>query len=157
MERHERFYVYSGGTIIVGEGDEARPWEVTYLTDDPESPYYPAIRVNSSDGQVPSGPAFEDVAIWAIDHDRTGFATDQVPVVRVLRNEVPDLLPGVEELRRSALSQHVCLSWEREPDDSYSWAMTSLEGVPLQSGVADSWDDARLAMIENLYPQSGER
>jgi hypothetical protein len=27
----------------------------------------------------------------------------------------------------------------------------------LQHGVADTWDDARIAMIENLHPPSGEK
>jgi len=33
---------------------------------------------------------------------------------------------------------------------SFSWAVLAEDGLTLQSGIADSWDDARLAMIEHL-------
>lgn len=37
------------------------------------------------------------------------------------------------------------------------WGLFSEDDVLPQSGMADTWDDARLAMIENLYPPSGEQ
>jgi len=56
-----------------------------------------------------------------------------------------------------ARSSTVCASgFTREPDGSFTWGVFSTEGKHLQHGVSDSWDDARLAMIENVYPPSDE-
>lgn len=35
-------------------------------------------------------------------------------------------------------------------DGAFSWGVYTREGEPLHSGVAENWDDARLAMIENV-------
>jgi len=44
-----------------------------------------------------------------------------------------------------------------EPDGSVAWIVLDREGKEvLKSGIADTWDDARLAMVEDLYPPSGE-
>jgi hypothetical protein len=60
------------------------------------------------------------------------------------------------DLQKKAFEQGVALGFTPEPDGSYSWGVYAMTGELLQHGVADSWDDARLAMIENLYPSSGE-
>jgi hypothetical protein len=49
------------------------------------------------------------------------------------------------------------IAFAHEPDDAWTWAVFSASGAPLQSGVADTWDDARLAAIEHVHPPSGER
>ncbi len=158
MQRQERFYVYSGGTVILHAGDASHPWEVTYLTADAESPSYPAVRLTSDEGgPVPAGPDFQHVAEWAFAQDWGHFTEDEVPAVRVLQPEELEPLESLSELRERALEQGVLLSWVREPDGSYSWAMTATDGLPLQSGTAGTWDDARLEMIGNLYPRSDEQ
>ena len=81
----------------------------------------------------------------------------------------PDVLPPaetdlldvpVDEL--AAFSERVRMdfgyrfAFAGEPDGSYSWAVLTEECDVIHSGVADSWDDAKLAAIENLYPPSDE-
>ena len=44
----------------------------------------------------------------------------------------------------------------REPDGSFSFGVYAANGELLQHGVAETWDDARLAMIENVYPPAPE-
>jgi hypothetical protein len=47
--------------------------------------------------------------------------------------------------------------WD-EPDGSFSWAIYEDEtDRVLHSGTSDDWDDARLAIIEHLYPPGPER
>jgi hypothetical protein len=82
---------------------------------------------------------------------------------------VASLKPGAEEEGRKLIEQgppfesnkvHAefgfRLAFTNEPDGSVSWVVLAEEGLELASGVADTWDDARLAVIERLYPPSGE-
>jgi hypothetical protein len=68
-------------------------------------------------------------------------------------------VPALEwaELQSRAFENHVRLAFTMEPDGSVSWGLYSDDDVLMQHGVADTWDDARLAMIENLHPSSGEK
>ena len=40
---------------------------------------------------------------------------------------------------------------------SFSYGVYSKEGELLSHGVEENWDEARLAMIENIMPPTGER
>ncbi len=49
------------------------------------------------------------------------------------------------------------ISFVPEPDCRYSWYVFGEDGLPLQSGVADDWDEAKLSCIIDLSPPSGEK
>jgi hypothetical protein len=60
-----------------------------------------------------------------------------------------DVAAFIEHVRFE-FGYHVAFS--REPDGGFSWALIADDGTALKSGVSDSWDDARLALIEGLAP-----
>lgn len=62
----------------------------------------------------------------------------------------------VAQLRAVALDFGFLLGFAFEPDGSFTWASFALDGTPLQSSVADSWDDARLEIVSDLFPPSRE-
>lgn len=74
---------------------------------------------------------------------------------RPLEAEEHDAVP-VEDYtqfrERVHMEYGVVLTFTPEPDGSFSWAVLSETGEPLQQGIADDWDGAKLAAIENLMP-----
>jgi hypothetical protein len=73
-------------------------------------------------------------------------------------HSVPEGVPAEEvaRLRATALDFGFLLGFAFEPDGGFMWASFALDGSPLQSGVADSWDDARLEVVSDLFPPSRE-
>lgn len=62
-----------------------------------------------------------------------------------------------EPLRRLAAEFGWYIGFAAEPDGRIWWGVLGgATGELLQHGHADTWDDARLAAIENLYPPSDE-
>lgn len=143
----------ANGSILVREGSGLLPWLVTWLPDDESDPSYPGVTLSSSEGQVPFGPSVEAMVEWA---GRQSWANKEAAPP-----ESAELLdaPADEwaELQRQAFEHHVRLGFTKEPDGGYSWGLYSSDGDLLQHGLANTWDDARLAMIENLHPPSGEK
>jgi len=107
--------------------------------------------MSSTLGEVPPGPTVEHVAEWA---GRQPWAKRGTTPENVERLDVPT--QEWSELQKEAFENHVRLAFTKEPDGRFSWGLYSDDGVLMQHGVADTWDDARLAMIENLYPRSEE-
>jgi len=72
---------------------------------------------------------------------------------------VSEIPPEVQEpLDQVAAEYGWRIGFANEPDGSIRWFVIDLEGETLlKSGIASSWDDARLAVIEDLHPPSGER
>jgi hypothetical protein len=68
--------------------------------------------------------------------------------------EIPEALRTRLEARIAEFGW--VIGFAREPDGSLMWAVFDREGKALQAGVADSWDDAKLNAIEDLYPPSDE-
>jgi len=140
-------------TIIVRAGSGPYPSLVTWLPDDENDPGYPGATLSSSEGQVPIGPTVEAVAEWA---RKQPWATHASPPTLADRLDVPK--NEWADLQHQAYEHGVRLAYTQEPDGGYSWALISLDGeTVMQQGTAPTWDDARLAMIENLYPPSGEQ
>jgi hypothetical protein len=165
MDRYEeRAYGIKGGTILVrnypGNADGS-PWLVTWLPDDQSSRNYPGFTVTSDDRVVPVGPTLEDVATWA---QQQPFAMGVEPATpfRAVRF---DLLIDDDagraarwaEVQRAAFERGFLCGYTREPDASWSWGVFRLDGYPVKSGVADTWDDAVLSIAENIHPVSGEQ
>jgi hypothetical protein len=163
MNTEDKYFQHPNGTIIVRPGDAPYPWLVTWLPDDQTSGDYPGFTMSSTDGEVPTGPTIEAVVKWAVaqpwaNRQPTPAAAPS-PSPPPPENAAPLNVPADEwaDLQHRAFEHHVKLGFTREPDGSFSFGVYSLEGELLQHGVADTWDDARLGMIENLYPPSGEK
>ena len=61
------------------------------------------------------------------------------------------------DLRARAAQFGWLIACTREPDGSYSWEVSdAARGERMQAGFSDTWDNARLDMIENLHPPSDE-
>jgi hypothetical protein len=142
------------GAIIIRQpgGTDGSPWLVTWLPNDRADPAYPGFTMSSTLGEVPPGPTIDHVLEWA---GRQPWANKGPLPEDAQRLAVP--ARQWEQMQKMAFEHRVRFGFTAEPDGSYSWGLFSEDGVPLQQGVADTWDDARLAMIENLLPPSGER
>jgi hypothetical protein len=70
-----------------------------------------------------------------------------------------ELPPDIREpLERLAGDYGWSINFVNEPDGSIHWFVFDRDkGALLKDGNAPTWDDARLAVIEDLYPPSGER
>jgi hypothetical protein len=151
------YFHNANGTIIVREGSGPLPWMVTWLPDDHADPAYPGVTLSSTEGQVPIGPSIEAIVEWA---GRQPWANRTRQDESAPGHQLADVLdvPTDEwsDLQDRAFEHGVRLGFTKEPDGSFSWGLFSSDDKLLQHGVADNWDDARLAMIENLHPPSGE-
>jgi hypothetical protein len=95
-------------------------------------------------------------------HAPTARATAEAPPPTVMTST--DTATGndhatvIKEAEQQAAKFGWRVGYAPEPDGSYTWIVfAEATGEPLQSGVADDWDDAKLASILNLQPPSGER
>jgi hypothetical protein len=87
------------------------------------------------------------IEVPRIDHERTLWE----PTVSAIPSEVR------EPLEQIAAEYGWYVSGVNEPDGSIRWFVFDRDRDTLfKSGIAKTWDDARLAMIEDLYPPSGE-
>jgi hypothetical protein len=151
----DHYFRHPNGVIIVREERGNGPWLVTWLPDDVDSPSYPGFTLTSTTGEVPEGPTAKVLAEWAatqpwiIPPTATSKPLSPDPIADVPRNEWA-------ELQRKAFEHQATVAFTREPDGSFSYGVYSADGELLQHGVADTWDDARLGMIENLYPPGPE-
>jgi hypothetical protein len=143
------------GTIIVREGNEFRPWLLTWLPDRTDDEHYPGFTLSSRDsphGMTFPTTSFRDAAEWAAAQP---WARNEPA------NPHPDdaLLLQLPSPSPSPAPPDDGLEWRlriiREPDDSFSW-WVFVDGLPAQSGVAPTLDDAKLASISDLYPPSEE-
>jgi hypothetical protein len=153
----DNYFATQSGTVIVREGSGPLPWLVTWLPNDENDPAYPGFTITSSVGEVPPGPTVESVANWAARQPwatRTPANSEPAPPAEAETLDVPP--DEWHDLQETAFEHGVRLAFTKEPDGSFSWGVYSLDGDLLQYGIAETWDDARLAMIENVYPPSGE-
>jgi hypothetical protein len=138
----------------VREGSGPLPWLVTWLPNDEDDPAYPGFTISSTEGDVPIGPTLQAVAEWAAKQPWARRPTDAEPPPGASAIDVPS--DEWHDLQARAFEHGVRFGFTPEPDGSFSWGVLSREGELLQHGVADTWDDARLAMIENVFPPSSE-
>lgn len=100
---------------------------------------------------------------WFLDEQDPAVARPTAPAPALEGTLDPEGIPDgapteeVAALRAKAFDFGYFLAFGVEPDGSFTGASFAQDGTPLQSGVADSWDDARLAIISDLFPPSGER
>lgn len=151
----DHYFRHSNGVIIVREPNATAPWWlVTWLPDDVASRNYPGFTISSSDGQVPTGPSVEGLAEWASKQPWATGAPGSEPEAPAESVEVP--AHEWSEVQRRAFEHNLVVGFTREPDGSFSFGVYSQDGELLQHGIANTWDDARLGMIENLYPPNPE-
>jgi hypothetical protein len=75
--------------------------------------------------------------------------------VKAAVSEIPSEVR--EPLEKVAAEFGWYFSFVVEPDESVRWFVFDRDRKTLlRSGVANTWDDARLAVIEDIYPPSGE-
>lgn len=149
-EGRDSYFRNANGAIIVREGGSRSPWLVTWLPDDESDPSYPGSTLSSTLGEVPKGPTVEAVLQWAAQQPWANRPARQAAVA-------PDEVPVAESGDLRHFEFRIQLGFTGELDGSYSWAVYSGTDEQMSSGVADTWDDARLAAIEHLYPPSGEQ
>lgn len=158
-ESNDRYFPNANGGIIVREGGDGRPWLVTWLPNEETDPAYPGFTMSSTLGEVPKGPTVNDVVTWAGLQPWANRGPGEPPPPPPPPPDAQPLDVPVEEwaeLQTKAFEHHVVVAFTREPDGGYSWGLYSMQKELMQSGMADTWDDARLAVIENLYPPSTE-
>jgi hypothetical protein len=144
------------GFVIVREGGNGLPWLVTWLPHDRDDPSFPGATLSSTEEQVPEGPGVEDMFAWVMEQpwSQPKDVTIKAPPAGGTRLDEPG---AWDALRDAKEYEHaVEFRWTQEPDGGYSWALYSPDQLRLQHGFAATWDDARLAMIENLFPPSSE-
>jgi hypothetical protein len=156
MSVPDHYFRNANGTIIVREGNGPLPWLVTWLPDDEADPAYPGFTISSTGGQVPIGPTVRAIWDWATSQPWANRSQHEP-------TRPPDAAETIDvpaqqwaDLQHRAFEHGVRIGFTQEPDRSYSWGVFSSDDLLLQHGVAETWDDARLAMIENLYPPSSE-
>lgn len=149
------------GTIIVREGSEFRPWLLTWLPDRADDEHYPGFTLSSRDsphGMLFPTTSFRDAAEWAVAQPWARCEPTKHPDAPVLE-DLPPAPPATPSASPSPSPSPPFegLEWRlriiREPDDSFSW-WVFVDGLPAQSGVAPTLDDAKLASISDLYPPS---
>jgi hypothetical protein len=70
----------------------------------------------------------------------------------------PDIAAERERLTTIATDFGWHIGFAEEPDGSWFWlVLEAATDEPIKSGTASTWDDARIALIEELMPPSGER
>jgi hypothetical protein len=157
-----------GAAVVRVEG--SRPFLLSWFPHAQSDPSYPGFTVEPDFG-FPTDGGVDAVFAWVRDQPWAKTCLgDSATVVGVGKpSAVEEYVPvGAEkldapveewtELRDQAAEFGWFVAATREPDDSYSWAVwDARRGVRLQHGIAPTWDDARLAMIENLHPPSGEK
>lgn len=149
---HHYYVVPGGGTAVISPGPSGASWMAAYF---PPSPSGPSGYALDSGFPILGGP--EAFADWLSVQPWTQPAT--APEESMPPEAVPLDIPA-DEFRTLREKVKMDFGWRLafspEPDGSYSWAVLSDDGTSLQSGVASSWDDARLAVIADLYPPSSE-
>ncbi len=105
------------------------------------------VRITPGGAEASGFPPTEKIEPPSIVHERAlGEAT-----VHAVPPEVR------EPLRKIAGEFGWYMTVVDEPEGSFRWFVFDHDGdTLLKQGVADTWDDALLAMIEDLYPPSGE-
>lgn len=93
-----------------------------------------------------------------VDRNKGRLPAERIVELDALEPVVTSIPADVREpLEKIAMEYGWLIGGRNEPDGSKSWVVLDSEGgTVLKSGVADSWDDARIAMIEDLYPPSEE-
>lgn len=105
------------------------------------------VRITPGGAEASGFPPTEKIEPLSIVHER---ALGE-PTVTAVPSEVR------EPLEKIAMEYGWYIGGVDEPDGSIRWFVFDREGATLlKSGVAANWDDARLALIEDLYPPSGE-
>jgi hypothetical protein len=145
------------GSILVREGTVQYPWLVTWLPDNQEDPNYPGFTLSSTEADFPTDAGPRAAAEWA---DRQPWAIDQ-PLTSpppAPPDAVPLDVPSDEwsEVRARVASSGWRFGGWREPDGRFSWFVWN-DGEVIKSGVADSWDDAKIDSIIDFPPPSDEQ
>jgi len=145
------------GSILVRQASEHSPWLVTWLPDSPSHPGYPGFTLSSTDTDFPTNRGPRGLAEWAAAQPWAQPAQKSAPLAET---EGEPIAAPAQEWREERDRIRTDFGWEltaiAEPDGSFTWLVYSADDELLQSGNAPTWDDARLEMIENLYPPSPE-
>ena len=159
------------GQIVIREGGGILPWLVSWYPHDEADPMWPGFTL--SEPQFPTIGGVPGVLAWAATQPWSQRFPEQSEVAGldavypqglavVIRPPEPGkhgsetATPAPQRLREKAYLPHSFeFAYGLEPDGSYSWAV-SIDGEVLQAGVADNWDDAKLAAIEHIYPPSDD-
>lgn len=156
----DQYFLFVGGTVVVRiPSDESEEWLLTWLPDAQDDPTYPGFTLTATEAGFPTVLGAGGVLQWAARQPwarrAAGEEAPALAPVDAARLEIPaaEYAAFSREVRADSGFR---LAFSREPDGSFSWAVLAEDGLTLQSGIADSWDDARLAMIEHLYPPSAE-
>jgi len=105
------------------------------------------VKITPGGAEASGFPPTEKIELPSIVHDR---ALGELTV-----SAVPAEVR--EPLEKVALEYGWYIGGVDEPDGSFRWFVIDREGKTLlKTGIADTWDDARLAIIEDLYPPSKE-
>jgi hypothetical protein len=155
----DHYFRFAGGTVIVREeGSDDEPWLVTWLPDDAHDPTYPGFTASRQTLEFPTIHGVGGILEWAAKQPWARRAAGEE--IEADAPETESIEVPAEEAASFSEQVHMEYGYRiavaQEPDGSYSWAVLTEDGLKLRSGIADSWDDARLAMVEHLYPPSGE-
>lgn len=143
------YLTHPRGSVIVRVGGHGQRWLVTWLPHNPRDRDYPGFTLDD----VPQGPTVEALFEWASSQPwATGVPAVSPPDTRQI--EVPQI--EWADVQQRAFDHNLRVGFNCEPDGSYSYAVFDQSSQVLSSGVADTWDDARLAMIEKIHPPSKE-
>lgn len=152
-EDRDHYFRLSDGTAIVRPGTDRYPWLATWLPDNEQDPAYPGFTLSEG---FPTDQGMEGVLKWFTAQP---WFKHPLPV-NALPPQAAVLEVPTEEWTSLRKRVKMEFGWELafspEPDGSYSWAALDDNGNALKSGVADTWDDAKLAAIEDLFPPSSE-
>jgi hypothetical protein len=156
------------GSVVVRELP-TQDWLVSWYPNEGD-PNYPGFTISLAEKGV-AGDSPQQAVEWAKSQEWTRYCEGDAGVVVgvgvpsaeevYLPAAAKELDVPAEEwtvLREKAAEFGWLIAATHEPDGRYSWAVyDSQRSELMQSGTADDWDEARLSMIENLYPPSGEK
>ncbi len=146
--------------VRAGTDEVDEPWLLTWLPDSTQDPSYPGFTISPESVDFPTSNGIGGVLEWAARQTWTRRAAGEDVEEAPAPAEATSLGVPADEFATFSEKVHMDFGWffaaTKEPDGSFSWAVMSRDGYQVKSGVADTWDDARLAAIEDLYPPSGE-
>jgi hypothetical protein len=148
------------GTIILRLAEADNPWLITWLPDDPNNPAYPGYTIGPGTADNRDAERVIDaIRRFQSHHPLPSKASMPPPKPPAFAGTKPLNVPGdqVLELQIAAFEFGWRILFSPGADRGYSWAVFDPENTQvIQSGMADTWDEARLAISENLHPPSNE-
>lgn len=161
-EDDDSYFRFAGGTVIVRPGGATNPWLLTWLPDAQDDPAYPGFTISPTSVEFPTAHGVGGVLEWAARQSwaRRAAGEEMPAPAEAAPTHAEPLDVPVDEYAAFSRKVRLDFGWNvafsKEPDGSFAWAVIAEDGTQLQSGTADTWDDARLAVIDRLAPPSPE-